>query len=410
MNAPPAIPSPQLQRLQSLLGGPALQALRQRLRRAYEQAAEGGEPARLTLTSLSAAEAECLQALTGRPPRSAGSMRLDLQALSQRLRQAELATGLRDALEQLDGPIHHLAAQQASTLQAWQALPSTAGHPALAMLLAQPRGLGLLKRLAGQPHQARVLCQGASRVLAALPAHGQARASLAAHCLGDAHALDAGQAVAALVLAALRLNGQDDGDEGVRVLWASQGVSVNELARPALSLNLSCDGQASHGEPRYWSLRQLLRQPPAWQVAGQAVYVCENPNLVAMVADSLGPASAPLVCTDGMPAAAQRALLSQLVAAGAQLHHHGDFDWAGIRIANRVVQDFGAQAWRMHSADYALACSLRTSDAQAPLHGAPVPALWDTGLQTAMQQAHCAIAEEALLAQLLPDLAAQNVR
>lgn len=426
MTPNPEAPSP-LQRLQRLLGGPALGALRQRLRRAYEQAAPGSEPGLLRLAALAPHEAEALQALAGRPARQTASMQIDLAELGASLRAAGLADGMRQALQLLDGPIPALAAERAAAAAAWSALRAQTSHPALALLLRDPYGLGLLRRMAASDAQAaRVLCDRASRVLAALPAHGQPRASLAALCLGDAHALDKGRPVATLVLAALRLAGQidangerdgdsdGDGDEGTRALWAAQGVSVNELARPALTLNLPLHGQglnpalpadAADGEPRYWSLRQLLRGPSAWRVAGRDVFVCENPNLLAMAADALGPRCAPLVCTDGMPAAAQRALLAQLATAGAHLHYHGDFDWPGISIANRVLQDFGARAWRFSAADYGAAVALAAAVAQAPLRGKAVIASWDANLASRMQQAQRAVAEEALLHALLPDLA-----
>ena len=429
-----------LSRLHRLLGDPALAALRQRLRRAYEQAGPGQEPGLLRLLSLAPHEAEALQALTGRPARLTASAQIDLAALGARLKGAGLANGMRHALELLDGPIQPLAAERAAAAAAWSALAAQSNHAALASLLRSPYGLGLLRRLsAGDAQAARALCEHASRVLAALPAQGQPRASLAALCLGDAHALDKGRPVATLVLAALRLAGQnpatgdgetdgesegkDDSDEGARALWAAQGVSVNELARPALTLNLplslpfplslplsldhphDLSGLAAEGEPRYWSLRQLLRSPPLWRVAGRDVFVCENPNLLAMAADALGSRCAPLVCTDGMPAAAQRALLAQLAAAGAKLRYHGDFDWPGIAIGNRVLQDFGASAWCFAATDYSAAAQLAAGVSMAPLRGNAVSALWDESLASTMQQAGRAIAEEALLDALLPDLA-----
>ena len=47
----------------------------------------------------------------------------------------------------------------------------------------------------------------------------------------------------------------------------------------------------------------------------------------------LGAECLPLVCTSGQPGAATMLLLRALVAAGAQLAHHGDFDWGGVRLA-----------------------------------------------------------------------------
>jgi uncharacterized protein (TIGR02679 family) len=413
-------------RLQQLLGGPDLAALRGRLRRAYEQAEAGDDPPVLRLSALAPHEAEALQALAGRAPSRSASVQLDVQALALSLQAAGLGSSLRSVLEALDGPIAPRAAERAAAASAWAALAANAPHPALQPLLASAAGLGLLKRLAGSDAtRAGALCLQAARVLAALPAHGQPRASLAALCLGDAHALDQGQPVASLLLAAWRLAARDarrlssqnnqgsadaadsaaEGDEGSRALWAAQGVSVNELARPALAINLPQAGLLPDGQPRYWSLRHLLRDPPAWAVSQRNVHVCENPNLLAMAADALGARCAPLVCTDGMPAAAQRALLAQLAAVGARLHYHGDFDWAGIAIANRVLQDFGAQPWRFGAADYRAAVAGAAAEARAPLRGPAVTALWDATLTAELQAAKCAIAEEALALTLLPDLA-----
>src|SRR5690606_11249455 len=202
-------------------------------------------------------------------------------------------------------------------------------HPGLARMLETPAGLGLLKRLARQdPDVGERLCARADLVLQRLPAAGQPRAQLAAEALGDAHALDNSQPAATLVLAALReaaLPAEEAtasrAEEDSRTLWARVGVLVNELARPAVVLNVPVEeggclaGEA--GEPAYVSLRRLLRSPPRPAVAGRTVYICENPNVVAIAADRLGARCAPLVCTDGMPAAAQRTLLGLLAGVGA---------------------------------------------------------------------------------------------
>lgn len=123
------------------------------------------------------------------------------------------------------------------------------------------------------------------------------------------------------------------GDEGAFVSHA------NELARPVLFLNLPAAGAVPgmSGGPAYLSLRTRLRRPPVWQVQGRTIFVCENPGIIAIAADALGQRRAPLVCTDGMPAAVQRTLLLQLRGAGARLCYHGDFDWPGLVIGNVVM-------------------------------------------------------------------------
>lgn len=162
-------------------------------------------------------------------------------------------------------------------------------------------------------------------------------------------------------------------------------MTVNELARPALCLNLPATGDApgalltraatASGEPVYLSLRLLLRQPPRWDVSDRRVYVCENSAIVTIAADRLGPACAPLVCTDGMPSAAQRTLLAQLSACGARLHYHGDCDWDGVVLAER----------------------------------GRVEASWDEGLASAMEERGVLVHEEAMVEMLVRDLASPAV-
>ena len=424
-------------RLEKLLGGAELAALRLRLRRHFERAVPGTQPGVLRLGSLSAAEREALAQLTGRPPRDAKSMKIDLALLDAKLRDAGIAASLRAALERIDGPIAHLAAVRAAAQASWSAVVANCAHPALAEYLRRPTALGLLKRLARQDAAAAAhLLDAAAAVLRRLPASGLARAQLAAETLGNAHALDNGQAAATLVLAARRqiekgLPGADipadrlddrldekrddrpddtpdnPPEERARDVWARAGVLVNELARPALLLNLPVQAGEGHvcvaGEPAYLSLRRLLRTPPRWAVAGQTIFVCENPNLLAIAADRLGGDCAPLACTEGMPAAAQRTLLSQLAQAGARLRYHGDFDWPGLRIANHVMRIWGAQAWRYSALDYE-AAALGASHSRRDLADAHVAASWDSALAPAMRHHGLAIAEEAVAVSLLEDL------
>jgi uncharacterized protein (TIGR02679 family) len=392
------------ERLQRLLGGMQLADLRKRLRRHYEL---GGESAMLTLTRLSAAERCALESLLGIPPRFSGSMRIDIVVLDGVLQRAQLADSLRDALEILDGPITNRVAARTAMQEQWNEVSRACRAPQLAALLADTRGIGLLKRIARNDPQAGArLCELAERVLNRLPAAGVARSRLAAETLGDAHALDQGQAVATLVLAALRHQRAIDPDleESTREIWADAGVLVNELARPALFLNLPVVGAGFvPGQPSYLSLRDLVRTSPRWDVSGVSIFVCENPNVIAIAADALGERCAPLVCTDGMPAAAQRALLGQLIAGGACLHYHGDFDWPGLNIGNCVTREFGAKPWRYRAQDY-LAAAADIGDNWRPLGPAFIGADWDEGLSAAMMSCGHAIDEEAVVEVLLPDL------
>jgi uncharacterized protein (TIGR02679 family) len=394
-----------LERLRRLLGSPDLASLRARLRKRYEQGREGGF---VTLGQLRDDERAALCGLLGRPAAPGASLRFDVGDLDAVLQASGAAASLREALALLDGPIENRMVQRAAATQEWQAIQDVLTDARLAAWLAQPRALGALKRACGGvPARAAQLCAAASRVLAALPCEPTARSHLAARVLGDAHALDNGRAVASLVLAVLRHARLDDLDdveqeESVRSQWAAVGVLINELARPVLFLNLP-GHHGDPGEPAYLSLRGLLRRRHDWPVAQRDVFVCENPNIVAVAADALGARCAPLVCTDGMPAAAQRTLLLQLVAAGAQLRYHGDFDWAGIAIGNVVMAEFGAQSWRFGANDYRMAIDGAAPSARRlDRHGRD--AGWDKELKSAMLEGGIPVDEEAVVATLLADL------
>lgn len=417
-------------RLRRVLGGERFAALRGRLRRRFERAPMGGGVDYVHLGSLGAEEHAALASLLGRSQRYSRSLRVDVRLIDETLRRSGIAACLRDALEQLDGPIVALDETRLRLQTLWSSVIDGCDHPGLAGVLRAPAGIGLLKRLARQDAVvATRLCRRAQDVLRHLPANGVTRSQLAADVLGDAHALDDGRATAALVLAALRLAAPGVADDGgvpaeapaedrgprptpdaerARDVWSRAGVLVNELARPALFLNLPTreagSGRWPMGDPAYASLRSLLRSPPRWDAAGRTVHVCENPNLVAIAADRWGAGCAPLACTDGMPAAAQRCLLSQLARAGARLCYHGDFDWPGLHIGNHVMREHGAEPWRFGAPDY-LAAVRTSARSTQPLAGKAVETSWDGGaLSAAMRDHRVAIAEEALAASLLGDL------
>lgn len=409
-------------RLRRLLGGPELAEVRQRLRHRFAHAED--EVRVLRLDRLDPAAYRALCQLTGKPSRLAHSMHLDIAGLDARLRAAGLAESLRDALERLDGPIVSPGCQRRALQAAWAEMIAEFEAGALGDWLAHaPRAQGLLKRLGRTPAAARRLLVAVQAVLARLPTAGQPRSQLAARVLGDAHALDPGRPVATLVLAVWRWRERIDREEGTgevaaedvpegreerqRDVWARAGVMVSELARPALCLNLPQpavgDAVAIPGEPGYLSLRRLLRRSPAWPVAGRRIFVCENPDIVAIAADRLGPDCPPLVCTEGMPAAAQRILLDQLAGAGARLCYHGDYDWPGIAIGNFVLRTWQATPWRFGADDYLAAVALAPARPH-DLGTDRVEALWDSRLAAEMAVHGWIVAEEAVAEALLTDL------
>jgi uncharacterized protein (TIGR02679 family) len=399
-----------IDRLHRLLGGPELADLRLRLRARFERGATRDE---FTLVGLAAAERRALAGLLGRPVGHADSMRMRLSDIDAALFQAGVASTLREALEALDGPIHDLKATRRTREEAWAAALKSVEHPRLKALIEDPAGGSLVRRFsAGDPKGAAQLLESVGRVIERLPEHGTPLAYLAAAELGDAHALDSGSPVATLVLRAFGLElSAVEGGESSREQWARLGITVNELAAPVLCLNLPTTGDtvtsnvarvaASSGEPVHLTLRMLLRYPPTWDVAARTVFVCENPSILSMAADRLGVDCAPLICTNGMPGATQQTLLRQLVAGGARLAYHGDFDWPGVRIGNFVLRELQAFAWRFSAEDYVAGCAGSTGTLPDDER---MEAAWDARLSAEMRTRRKAIHEEAVGEILMADL------
>lgn len=423
-------------RLQRLLGGPDCAQLRLKLRARFERGTLVDE---FSLTGLTHSERAVLEGLLGRAPRHAESIRLSHQELDHAVQRAGLADSLRQALELLDGPIVDRRAEQARIEESWNTVLAGRYDVRLRAMLSEPSGVALLKRCAGgDPERGADLLARAARILERLPAVGISRAQLAAEVLGDAHALDSGQPIAALVLRACRscakltgapeldntaaesalvedmalsLDASDELDRSIRSQWAAVGVAVSELSAPVLLLNIPVSGASSSddivraasraAQPVHLSLRTLLRYAPAWSVGNVVVSICENPSIVAAAADRLQMKCAPLVCTDGMPGAAQRVLMQQLTNAGATLRYHGDFDWAGLRIGNFVMSQCKAIPWRFGAADYLATGKFigRQLDPRAS-----VLATWDAGLTDAMIAQGREVHEEQLIETLLQDL------
>lgn len=404
-------------RLRQLLGDPELAWLVERARR---RLLAGRARGAVTLDGATAAQREAVERLLGRKPSRGASLSVRLEEVEELLRNARIADGLAEAIEGLSGPIVDVRARRTAVEEAWTelfegALAGAGSRAAVRAWLEDLRASGLLKRLSrNDPAMGRRLLDQARELERRLPVKGMPLAELAAAVASDSHALDPGAPLGTIaVRLAAALGGLEtwDGMEARRDAWARVGVLCDELSAPVLTLNLPGDGtgvtdrvlalHAGAGEPCRLTTRQLLRDPPTFgpRVAGRTLHVCENPSVVASAASRLGAASRPLVCLEGQPRTAAHLLLGRLAAAGGRLVYHGDFDWAGIQIANLVVRRYAAAPWRFSSEDY------RAARGGRELRGAPVAALWDPALEAAMTASGRAVHEEQVVDLLLADLA-----
>lgn len=413
------------QRLNRLLGGPALEWVLDRVRRRIAL----GQPLTGTIVrrGASPAEREAVASMFGRPPGNGRALSVSLDELDALLRRSGLHdSGLKAAVETLTGPVAVQADEAARDARAWTEAfrrieAAAAQRPALAFWVETIQARGIVKRLAGgDPAQGRELLDAAAAVVAALPVGGESLSAFAARITGRSHALDDGTPLGTLALGAARAiaglspaGAEESAAEARREAWAAVGVLCDELSSTVLTLGLEGEKSVTGrllscaragGEPIWLTLRQLVRDPPAWPAAAACrfVFVCENPAVVALAADRLGRHSGPIVCTNGQPRAATMVLLRLLAGAGFQLRHHGDFDWPGLTIGNLLHRRLAVQPWRFDLDAYLDAAAAHPH--AGPLIGSPVAAAWDPKLSHAMLAEGRRIEEELVAEQLLEEL------
>jgi uncharacterized protein (TIGR02679 family) len=345
------------------LSRPGLRRLLFAARERFER--NGGPYGRLQLTLLSPDEAHTLNGLLT-PQRQfapGGEARIRLPRLDTQLRDSRFAVSLEEALVAIDGPLGNRRAERAAAAAArdtaWARVlrHPQAGRPELAPWLEHAR-----RRFGAAAPERTALVLSALDVLSVLPADGQPLAALAAsHAGGDAHALDRARPLGRLVTAALYAfehappHEPESADEW-RAVWARVGISCDELSCTALTLGLRphrlargylagrLRAAARAGRPLVLTLAELRAEPP--RLAGQVLFVCENPSIVAAAGAALGSRCPSLLCTGGWPNTAVAAVLDAAEAEGMEILVHADGDEAGAAIAARVLKRAGARPWR----------------------------------------------------------------
>lgn len=375
----------------------------------------------VALDGLDAQTRDALADLLGsRVPLTDGD-RVPLARIDAALARSRHATELLTVVEAMCGPVPDMPGERAAKKRTWEAGMAQAhahrtlqAHPELECWLDEVTRSGLLRRVAGD--DPGPLLTSVLDVVGALPLDPVRPLPEAATLLvGASHALDHGTPHGTLVLraiAALHGEAPPTNAEARRSLWERVGVVCDDLSCDVLVLNVpwpdrslvarTLTAHAAAGEPLRLTLRQVntLREQTPGTLA--EVFVAENPAVLSAASTAHGPDAAAMVCTSGMPTTAALRLLNRLRDSGTAIRYHGDFDWAGIRIANTVHEAVGFVPWRFGTSDYCSAVTDRSS--RIPLSGNPVEAVWDAQLAETMAQAGCALEEEEVLSVLLADV------
>lgn len=319
-----------------------------------------------------------LSALLRRPV--TGDVRLVLAEL-----EALLDGPLVDVVEATTGPLRNRAAEHAARAAPLAVLAAVDVEWAAAV-----RASGVLSRVA----DAEAVARHAVAVLASLPGPSRLRTELAAAVTGDAHALDDGTPLAAVVLRGLTRGALPATGAERRAVWESAGVHADTVSTSVLTLGLRpvaggpLVDAADRGDPAHLTRWDLQRREV--RVDGP-VLVVENPSVLEAFALRYGGQFA-LVCSAGWPGGVALELLSVL---HAPLRYHGDLDWRGVEICGWLVERYGVVPWRMTTADYLAA------PGGAALTGREVATPWDPALAAAMRSRGAAVHEEQVVEQLL---------
>ncbi|GGH48312.1 TIGR02679 family protein [Microbacterium album] len=431
--------------LERLLGGPDIAWLVERVRGRILAAGSTPLSGKVELKNPTREQRAAVTRLIGAPRRAGSStLRVDLGRVEEVLRRGPWPAGLADAVETLTGPVVDRAAVRARESAAWAAArdslaDAAARFPGLFTRWESWCASGGLKRAARSeaarlsvppsPSVGSELVRQLASVLGALPTGGEPLPVFARRVLGDAHGLDAGRPLGRLAVTALAwalTPSAPDRSPSARDVWEAAGVVMSAVASSVLCLGVpgapvvsrESPRQAQSATARMLEAMRAARMPLLLTLdhvrsggvrplaAERVVHVCENPTLVEVAAERwrhAPDATAPvLVCTSGQPSTAAVELLLALTAEGAACRYHGDFDWAGLRIAESLRGRVPWRPWRYRAEDYRDAVARDAPSLR--LSGPPATSPWDPALATAMAEHGLAIEEEAIAAQLTEDL------
>ncbi len=385
---------------------------------------------RIAVSSLSSHARGVLLALVGTP----GRRTVEARALEAALVDLGVGKDLPDALAALGAPVSSLP-QQRRTDRQRRADGRAAAREALAAWpepwastwLDEIIGAGVLAGFGRE--ESSTLVDAVRRVLDAIERADSgasiSRIDLAAEVLGSSHALDPGtrlerattRALGHLVAAASgnRVEAERSADAGSGSAlpaadpWSQLGVHRSLVSGAALTwrLPLTADGPLATVVRACDELRlpfvvtRLAIDTAGCSFAPDAeVLIVENPRVVELAAQR--GAATPMICANGNPSTTVNLLIDGLLAAGARLRYHGDFDVAGLAMCARM-QIRGVEPWRMSAADYLAALDEADQHGVAlPVdHAACEPTPWDPTLKSLFDEHRRIVHEERLLQQIV---------
>ena len=242
--------------------------------------------------------------------------------------------------------------------------------PDLPGLIARLRAVGI----GDTDIPARRLIDALAKAVHRLPADPTVSLAKLSHdCAGDPHFFDLDTlAGARLVTAIAELAGQPEPTRPdlVRALLLDTGVIADRLTATVLLHQVHAVGDGpidrrlrDSDTPVALTLLDLTQTPPT--LARQTLTIVENPSVLEAAMAFHSPL--PLACTSGHLGSVDHTLLQLAVNQGVRLRYAGDLDDRGLKIAEYVRQNYGAELVAMDAATVTAAGSEPSSVSLDPL-------------------------------------------
>jgi uncharacterized protein (TIGR02679 family) len=231
---------------------------------------------------------------------------------------------------------------------------------------------------------------------------------------GDAHAFDLGTSLGRLLDRAIAArHGRFEGTIKRRAAYAEAGIQLDSVSSTVLVagfrtqgpqgvVSQRLDAAAKEALPAVLTLAEVERIDDGVSPEVTPVSCCENPAVLEAALLRYGRECPPVVCLGGRPHAAGLLLVRHLREADVPVRFHGDYDWVGLEISEKLREEYGVEPWLFCAAEY----RRHFDDALRPLKPPISKPKGDEELVEALTAGCFAVYEEQCLGELVDSLKA----
>jgi uncharacterized protein (TIGR02679 family) len=245
------------------------------------------------------------------------------------------------------------------------------------------------------------LLEQVAKVMAALPGKDAPidRRRLAQEVLGNPHALDRRRVVSTFCLAMLQVTERVSSNLTALEAWRSVGMLMDGIVDGISVTGITPLG-ITVAEGMCVTVPTRVLATAQWEKGSGDVFVTENPSVMEAALEVPG---ARVLCTLGTPTKEALEALGRLAEAGWKLHVRADFDTTGLSHVRSILEAApSGVAWRMSVEDYLAGV---VENGPVLRYGKELITPWEPALAVVMMETGQVVNEEALLDEMLEDIA-----